>query len=79
MKIYIVGVITAWAGSWEIRFPLSGVFSSSWEVKGIYEKKEDAEKACTTKAHFVAPWTLNQEFIVGQKTKWVGVYYPRRI
>jgi hypothetical protein len=49
-----------------------------WDFCGVFEKQEDAEKACIGDSYFVGPIpSLNKAFPANREP-WPGVYYPNR-
>jgi len=68
MQLWVVGLNTA-----EDIFDDKGV--SAWAVKGIFDTKEAAIKACENVLCFIAPMELNQDLGL-PNTKWEGTEYP---
>lgn len=47
-----------------------------WQVIGIFTTEEDADAACRTRAHWLAPVTLDLD-LGDEPMDWPGVRYPR--
>lgn len=52
------------------------VGKADWEIQGVFDSKEKAEKGCIKSNYFVGPIEANI-LLPDEKIEWPGAYFPQ--